>query len=169
MCELQSFVFLVVLLQTIGRIILPKKFGGSEVGVILVNVDHSFDHSDVVRTVDRILSSKNLTASVRSDVCRASLSRLWVVDVFDCASYEICRHRVAEILAPNRNISLIAVDSLTSFYHFFRLESNLFLGRFLHREVGRFSFKGVDLIFTRRVRRHPPFCLNTNPKLGQKV
>jgi hypothetical protein len=65
-----------LLLQTISRVILPAAHGGCEAGVV-VNADHHLRKLDFVRTVDLILSSKNLSPDDCRSAVAESLDRLW--------------------------------------------------------------------------------------------
>jgi hypothetical protein len=129
--------------------------GGNEVGVLFVNLDHSIEKFHFLKTVDQMLSTKNVNPATKRNVISQILSRLWVVDIFDWDSHQLSPFKIAEILSSQQHISVLAVDSLTSFYHVCRLESpTLYFDRFVQQEVKRFTLKqfNTHLLYCKQVR-----------------
>lgn len=136
--------------------ILPKSFGGNEVEVLFLNLDHRIKKTDFVETLNQILSTQNFNVSTKRQIVESSLHRLWIMDIFDWESYELCPFKIVEILSSNRLISLLAVDSLSAFFNFCRLQApgqSLYFDRFIQQEVQRFTFRQFDiqLIYCKQV------------------
>ena len=136
------------MLQTICRIILPTAFGGNEVGVIFLNLDQHIQNIHFLHTVQQLLSTKKFAdVSAKDDVITQSLSRLWTINIFDWTSYQISIFKIGEILSLNRHISLLAVDSLSTFYHVSRQQApsqSLYFDRYIQQEVKRLTFRHFD-------------------------
>ena len=149
--------FSVLLVQTICRMILPKSLGGNEIEVLFLNLDHRVKRIDFVETLNQFLSTKaTLNVSTKRQIVESSLHRLWIMDIFDWESYEICPFKIVDILSSNRLISLLAVDSLSAFFNFCRLQApgqSLYFDRFIQQEVQRFTFRQFDiqLIYCKQV------------------
>ncbi len=116
--------------------ILPKATGGCEAGVLLVDVDHKIKSADL-----QALLEAKLGGAYNDEVVEACLERLLILSAFDAESFALGVLQIPAVLKANKNISLVAVDSIGGHFHASRLDAK---GAFLSFE--RFTRRRVKLM-----------------------
>lgn len=118
------------LMELIALTVLPKEFGGKGAGAIVIDNNSNFH---VPNTLERIIekhllhhkmstSLSNETEDLRQatghvqDAVFCSLDRVHLFKCYTSTDLELAMLHASMLLDENLNISLIAMDSITSFY-----------------------------------------------------
>lgn len=101
-----------LLLEIIIKTILPATHGGKSGSVIFYNLDHQFNKSFFERMLRKYITNSN---DVIVEEC---WQRLHIVNIFIAAELQVQLKSLDEtVLLNNKNVSLVALDSLGAYYH----------------------------------------------------
>lgn len=153
-----------MLLEFIKKVILPKSFRelsipGLDSDVIYLNTDIHFN----ILTLNKLLSTYLLRCipnqfprrgEVVNEIVKNSLKKLTVLNIYDSETLYTTFHLLQRLLLQNEQVSLIIIDSISSFYWQDRMaegikKMDLYVSsvlKQLHHSIGLFK---VTLIFTR--------------------
>ncbi|XP_034944942.1 DNA repair protein XRCC2 [Chelonus insularis] len=110
--------------QLIAKCILPVKHNGETIGglgvsVLFINTNYHFVITKLRSSIINFLYQRkipDLTPGTIDTIVRRSLSNLIIINCYDSSSYFLTLQTLDDILSSNKNISLVAIDNITSYY-----------------------------------------------------
>lgn len=115
-----------IITDLIARCLLPQEYSGKNAGVILLNTEHHFQLTLLVKKLKMFLkinpdsSDKEIDAMVQ--LC---LRNLLILDIFDSQQLYLTLNNFDCIMTNHNRISLVILDSLPAFYWSDRLLSDI--------------------------------------------
>ncbi|XP_063547220.1 DNA repair protein XRCC2 [Cydia strobilella] len=108
-----------LLIDMIIEAVLPVKFGGAEIGVLILNTDgHISLQALTVSLQNKLYTQHNF--GLHEDDCAKVLNdmidNIFILDVFDATQLYTSFQNLENILTKHNNISLCVIDTLTAFY-----------------------------------------------------
>jgi RecA/RadA recombinase len=111
----KSFLISFFYLKIIANALLPKKFGGCEANVFLIDTEDKFMISFFV---DILTGKVNKQDSEDKELIATCLPNFHIVKCFESGQFEMSLLKLPEVLSAHTNVSLIVVDLAITFYWF---------------------------------------------------
>lgn len=118
------------LMELIARTIIPQEFGGKEASVIIIDTNSNFHVPHLMpQIVEKLILHHRMSTTGTTDteqmqpwtdnnqtIVLNSMKRIIFFKCYTSIDFELVLLNCADILFGNRNISLLAIDSIATFY-----------------------------------------------------
>lgn len=111
--------------EIIAKCILPQKHGGKNCGAILINTDHHFEIANLIQVLECYIKINNSEQLDIKTITKESLNNLIVVNVFDSHQFYLTFQKLDALLATNKKVSIIILDSILAYYWYDRLTGGI--------------------------------------------
>ncbi|XP_061715599.1 DNA repair protein XRCC2-like [Cydia pomonella] len=144
-----------LLIDMITEAVLPIKFGGAEIGVLILNTDGHISLQALTASLQNKLHTQ-YNFGLREDDCGKVLNdvikNIFILDVFDATELYTTFQNLENILTKH-NISLCVIDTLTAFYwseqSFKITKMDIYLRNLLHIVQKAVQGHKVTMLYTR--------------------
>ncbi|XP_063633263.1 DNA repair protein XRCC2 [Cydia splendana] len=108
-----------LLIDMIIEAVLPIKFGGAEIGVLILNTDGHISLQALTASLRNKLHTQYNVGLHEDDFAKVlndMIDNIFILDVFEATQLYTSFQNLENILAKHNNISLCVIDTLTAFY-----------------------------------------------------